>query len=793
MLTRFRQTGWVIALWALVLLIFAVASYPEAAGQCVDPTVCSNEVVAVVLAMVFGVAFLFGAIVLLLTHPDGLLRSVLVQMLVNVIALMVSLALLSVLRLPGVDAEGSHHDVPLLSIPDLLVAGLLFAVVNGTARPVLFALFGRLILRSLGLAVVLLNAVLFWIVFQVSDLMGNPWVLPDPRLLWLFIDSIVFTAVLTILSTFLGLDRPHLDEAGNDRVWRLLERLPARRRNAIVESIRLQEVYDTVSSFGLEIATGGSMLAPVRRMGDRLMGRSVAGLEKLSTPAKVRVMLQQLGPTFVKLGQMISSRADALPEDWRTELDKLQSTVPPFPWERAKAILTAELGADPETLYASIEHEPFAAASLAQVHRATLHDGREVVVKVQRPDVQAKVRADLGVIQELAGVAEARFPVARQLDAQGLAKEFADGVAEELDYRSEAYHARRLADVIRSIPGTAVPEVHGELSTSRVLTMDFIPGVKATKADQLDPTIDREQVARTFMRAVIKQIMLDGFFHADPHPGNILVDPHTGVITFLDLGLIGEIRQEQRLDLLALLWALRMSDPGALATVSLRLCVATGDLDEDAYRTDVERLSYQYWIYGDASFTGMVGALFATLRDHGLRMRRELTLAVKAITQAEELLRALYPGMSLVDTATQEAEALIRSELTPERAARIARGQLAAVVQSFLGTANDRRGDLGPLLLQAITGGRLGPERTDGIDLTPLVERIDAVGERMDVLGRRLALATGGAGVAIGLSIALAAVIGDPGVQTDGTVLVVGVVTGGVLGFLAYRTLLGRG
>ena len=482
-----------------------------------------------------------------------------------------------------------------------------------------------------------------------------------------------------------------------------------------------------------------------------------------------------------------------MPEDWRGELDKLQSTVPPFPWERAKAILTAELGADPETLYASIEHEPFAAASLAQVHRATLHDGREVVVKVQRPDVQAKVRADLGVIQELAGVAEARLPIARQLDAQGLAKEFADGVAEELDYRIEAYHARRLADVIRSIPGTAVPEVHGELSTSRVLTMDFIPGVKATKADQLDPSIDRELVARTFMRAVIKQIMLDGFFHADPHPGNILVDPHTGVITFLDLGLVGEIRQEQRLDLLALLWALRMSDPGALATVSLRLCVATGTLDEDAYRADVERLFYQYWIYGNASFTRMVGALFSTLREHGLRMRRELTLAVKAITQAEELLRAFKPGMSLVDTATQEAEVIIRSELTPERAARFARGQLAGVVQSFLGTATDRRGDLGPLVLQAITGGHLSAAKPDAIDLTPLVERIDAVGERMDVLGRRLALATGGAGVAIGLSIALAAVIGDPRVQTDGTVLVVGVVTGGTLALLGYRTLLGRG
>jgi hypothetical protein len=136
---------------------------------------------------------------------------------------------------------------------------------------------------------------------------------------------------------------------------------------------------------------------------------------------------------------------------------------------------------------------------------------------------------------------------------------------------------------------------------------------------------------------------------------------------------------------------------------------------------------------------------------------------------------------------------LIRSELTPERAARFVQGQLAGVVEGFLATANDRRGDLGPLLVRALTGGHVGADREPAVDLTPLVERIDAVGERVDLLGRRLAVATGGAGVAIGLSVALAAVIGNPAVQADGTVLVVGVVTGGVLGFLAYRTLLGRG
>jgi ubiquinone biosynthesis protein len=157
-------------------------------------------------------------------------------------------------------------------------------------------------------------------------------------------------------------------------------------------------------------------------------------------------MLQRLGPTYVKIGQMAASRSDLLPEEWIAELSKLQSDAGPFPWEDARQIIEAELGKPPDELFASIDHEPFAAASTAQVHRATLHDGTLVAVKVQRPRIVAKTKADLGVIQELATVAERRFSMARKIDARGMVNEFAAGVLKELDYRIEAYHAKRLAD-----------------------------------------------------------------------------------------------------------------------------------------------------------------------------------------------------------------------------------------------------------------------------------------------------------------------------------------------------------
>ena len=169
------------------------------------------------------------------------------------------------------------------------------------------------------------------------------------------------------------------------------------------------------------------------------------------------MMLQQLGPTYVKIGQMMASRSDVLPPAWIDELAKLQSDAAPFGYDDVQAIVNKELGADPEVLYATFEHEPFAAASTAQVHRATLQDGTIVAVKVQRPRIQAKTQADLGVIQELAGVVEKRFSAARKIGLQGIVSEFAAGVLKELDYRNEAYHAKRLADGMQRFPEVHVP------------------------------------------------------------------------------------------------------------------------------------------------------------------------------------------------------------------------------------------------------------------------------------------------------------------------------------------------
>jgi ubiquinone biosynthesis protein len=557
-------------------------------------------------------------------------------------------------------------------------------------------------------------------------------VVPEPALFWLFVDSIVFTAVSVPLQALLGADRPLTTEAGEQgRLWRTIDRIPAAGRSRILENIRLYEVSEVIRRYGLDIAGGALPLQHLRGFGDRLAGTRSTSVHELSTPAKVRLMLQQLGPTYVKLGQMVAGRRELLTAEWSAELSKLQSNVPPFPWATAEAIIEAELGKAPDQLFASIDHEPLGAASLAQVHRAALPMGQAVVVKVQRPDVQAMVRADLGVMDELAIVAEEKFEIARRISIHDVIEEFADGVRDELDYTIEAYNARRLKDVLADIKGVSVPTVYPSLSSRKVLVMDFVPGIKATRADELDPSIDRQEVGRTLVRALIKQLLVDGFFHADPHPGNVMLDPANGSVMFLDLGLMGTLRQEQRIDLLALIWALRSGDPQLLTAVVRRLCVAVGPVEDESFGAAMEQIYYRAWIYGGGAFGAVMSSLFMTLGDHNLRMRRELVLAIKAVTQAEELLRAIAPGMPLVQVIADEAHSLIRAELT-QRVDELMHGDLAGAVKTLIAEVPTIERQFIPRLIQVAGLIGLGRAAAPAVDLRPLERRLEDLNSSVD-------------------------------------------------------------
>jgi len=449
------------------------------------------------------------------------------------------------------------------------------------------------------------------------------------------------------------------------------------------ENVRLQQVYNILMHYGWDMMLSErlGLLGEFHHAMQAWVWNLPRDMEPVSTPVKVRLLLQELGPTYVKMGQIVSSQASTIPPDWEKQLALLQSNVPPFPADVARLIIIEELGQPPEALYASFEPRPFAAASTAQVHRATLHDGAQVVVKVQRPNIDTQMKADIGIMQNAARVFSARSEYARSIDLEGMLEQFGTSVLEELDYIGEAYNAFRLAQNLATISGVHIPEVYRELSTSKVLTMEFIQGVKISNLPAIDRAgIDRAELARNTLRAIVKQLLIDGFFHADPHPGNILVNLETGEATFLDTGMIGELDVQGRLNLVQLMFAVRQGDVYSMAEIMRNMSTPFGQqLDEKAFIRDFERKVGSILYVGGASFGQSVSVAFSLLSEHGLRLNPNLTMAVKAMTQAEAITKLLYPEGGLMEEGVDMVKDLFVEAITAEKITDEARKQLMIV------------------------------------------------------------------------------------------------------------------
>ncbi|WP_329549975.1 AarF/ABC1/UbiB kinase family protein [Streptomyces sp. NBC_01356] len=282
----------------------------------------------------------------------------------------------------------------------------------------------------------------------------------------------------------------------------------------------------------------------------------------------LRRTLEESGVTFVKLGQVLSTRRDLLPDEFIDELSKLQNDVPPAPWEEVRLQLTEELGAPPEKYFAAFDRTPLAAASIGQVHRATLPGGQRVVVKIQRPGIVRKVERDLDICRRVAHTLDQRYNWAKSIGAVDLAEGFADALREELDFRVEARNLTTVKVAAAQHDGRntlKIPEIHEDLTTARVLVMELVDGIPLGRAGSAlaDRGVEREPLARTLLSALLQQVMVDGVFHADPHPGNILLLPDN-TLALLDFGSVGRLDTQLQGSLQRLLLAIDQRDPAAL-------------------------------------------------------------------------------------------------------------------------------------------------------------------------------------------------------------------------------------
>ncbi len=449
------------------------------------------------------------------------------------------------------------------------------------------------------------------------------------------------------------------------------------------ENRRLQQVYGSTLHFVGDGLVDRTVIGGPRRRIQRWIYQLPEVPPQLSTAERTRILVEGLGPTYVKLGQIVSSQASTLPDDWRRELDRLQNEVPPVPYEVARQVVLDELGSPPEEVFASFARTPLAAASLGQVHRATLHDGRDVVVKVQRPDLDRQVKADLGIIRLMGSYAERRSAAAREIGLASMLEEFGSTLQDELDYYGEAYNMTRLAANLAEIRGVHIPTIDRSLSSKRVLTQEFIAGVKISDVEAMRAAgLDLEAVGDAALRAAIKMLIIDGFFHADPHPGNLLVNLETGVVTFLDSGMVGQITLVQRANLGVLLWTFVSGDVTAMGRQLRSLSVPLrDDIDDSRFDKDFERKMARYLGTGTTDIKPVLNAGFSVLRDNGYRLDPQLTLALKAMMQASAFFTPLAPaGRTFTEAALQAAKELGEEALSGDLVTELAKREGSRVL-----------------------------------------------------------------------------------------------------------------
>lgn len=386
-------------------------------------------------------------------------------------------------------------------------------------------------------------------------------------------------------------------------------------------------------------------------------------------PLHLRLALEELGTTFIKLGQILSTRADLLPPEYLVELAKLQDGAAPVPFEEIQEVLVTELGQPIEHIFTQFDPVPLAAASIGQAHTATLGDGTEVVVKVRRPGVVEQVNEDLEILKELAATASRHWSLAEQYDLTGVVEEFSQTLRRELDYLREAHNAERFAINFATDSHIHVPHVFWAATTSRVLTLERIRGVKINDLNALDEQgTDRRWLADYATNVVLKMVCEDGFFHADPHPGNFFIEPN-GTIGLIDFGMVGVI-DEQIQELLAeLLIAIDRHDTDRLVDVFLELGVTRKRIDRASVRRDIDQLLTTYWELPlkELKVTALLNDVYSIMRRHHLHLPSNLALLLKTVIMIEGLGVTLDPEFHFPKVLTPYTEQLVLRQYSPIR------------------------------------------------------------------------------------------------------------------------------
>jgi len=476
---------------------------------------------------------------------------------------------------------------------------------------------------------------------------------------------------------------------------------------------------------------------------------------RMELPERLRHALEELGPTAIKFGQLLATRGDLLSAPYVQELRQLQDKVPPAPWEEVARVLQQELGAPPEKLFSAFEATPRASASLAQVHYATLPDGAPVAVKVQREHVAEIVELDLNILLAAARQAERNIAWAAENRLLELVQDFAHHLRRELNFLNEAHNTERLRQNLRHEKDAYVPQVYWEYCTRRVLVVEWVPGAKATDEEALTQYgVDRPAAARNMASLMMRQILRDGFFHNDPHPGNVLFMGGAR-IAFLDCGNAVSVDRQLREHLMALLLAALEEDPQEITDQLLLLGVVSDATDVPQLTADVGRMISYYAGLRSSAQVGLgelLDQMLSLVLRHRVRMPAALAAIAKALMVTEGVCLQLDGEFDAQQVVRQEAGLLLWERLKPQRLAR----DLSRVLRSYYRYALLLPRQINQVL-QRLQGG--------GVRVRLAHENMEQSLHRLDLMINRLAFA-----------IVVAAII------VSSTNLVMNIQTGGMLG-----------
>jgi ubiquinone biosynthesis protein len=401
---------------------------------------------------------------------------------------------------------------------------------------------------------------------------------------------------------------------------------------------------------------------------------------------RIRLVLEELGPTFIKLGQLSSTRHDLLPEDIIMELQKLQDQVPPFSFEEVRVIIENELHMPLGDMFQELNEIPLAAASIGQVHGGRLITGEAIAVKVQRPLVDQIIELDLEILKELAIIAERRLEWVAHNQIRRMIEELSRSMREELNYTLEGRNADKIARQFVQRPDVHIPKVFWDFTTSKVLTMAYIEGITLNNPEALlEQGHDLKLVAERLVNSMFHQVLIEGFFHADPHPGNIIV-LKDGSIAFVDFGMVGRLNEEMKDNLISLLIAMMRKDSDGILKAILHLGLVEEEMDTKELQFDLDLLREQYYDIplSQLSLGDALNDLFVMANRHRIRMPVDLTLLGKAMITVEGVAEKLDPHLSLVNLAEPFGRRLLKERFHPQQAPKRWLKQLSALADTII-------------------------------------------------------------------------------------------------------------